>query len=67
MISCKEAGRFTSARLDGKLGLRERMMLRMHLALCDGCSRVDRQFHFLRRAVARYVGRSSEEGDAEKS
>jgi len=63
MLNCKEASRLSSEALDRKLSLRERMLLRMHLAICDACSRVNAQYQFLRRAISELV-ESSVEGDA---
>ena len=51
LLNCKEATSLASQGLDRRLGLGERILLRLHLAVCDGCSRVARQFAFLRRAV----------------
>lgn len=56
MLSCKEASRLTSDALDRRLGMGERIALGMHLALCAGCKRVDRQFRLLRRAMAEVSG-----------
>jgi hypothetical protein len=52
MLTCKEASRLNSEELDRKLGVGEWLTLRMHLAVCRGCSRVNAQFQFLRRAVS---------------
>jgi hypothetical protein len=41
MLSCK----------DRKLAFGERVALRLHLAICDGCRNVGAQFRFLRVAV----------------
>jgi len=38
--------------LDRKLALRERFALRLHVAICTACTRVEKQLEFLRRAVA---------------
>ena len=65
MISCKKATQFASEKLDRKLSFGERMALRLHLALCGPCDRIDRQFQLLRHAMARYVDRSSDTGDSE--
>jgi len=51
LLNCKEATSLASQGLDRRLGLGERILLRLHLAVCDGCSRVTRQFAFLRKAV----------------
>jgi hypothetical protein len=51
MLSCKEASRLVSQGLDRKLGFGERVALRMHLAICDGCANFRKQLAFLQRAV----------------
>ena len=51
LLTCKEATHLASQGLDRRLGLGERLLLRLHLAVCDGCSRVARQFAFMRKAV----------------
>jgi Putative zinc-finger len=61
-LSCKEASRLLSLALDRRLTLGERTALRLHLALCDGCTRLKTQFEFLRRALASYSG-SAERGE----
>jgi len=55
MLTCKEASRLISERLDRKLGVGQWLALRMHLMLCDGCSRVNRQFQMLRRAMSQLL------------
>ena len=57
MLSCKEAARLVSQGLDRRLGLGERLALRLHLAICDGCKNFRKQVLFLRRAVARLGNR----------
>ena len=51
MLSCKETTRLLSQGEDRKLAFGERVMLRVHLALCNGCRNANAQFKFLRRAV----------------
>ena len=58
MLSCKEAARLVSQGLDRRLGLGERLALRLHLAICDGCTNFRKQVLFLRRAVARLGNRT---------
>ena len=53
MLSCKEASRLLSQGLDRKLGFGERVMLRVHLAICDGCTNFKSQVEFLRKAMSR--------------
>jgi hypothetical protein len=49
--SCKEVSHLVSQGLDRELGLGERLRLRAHLAICNGCTNFKRQVEFLRRAV----------------
>jgi len=63
-LTCKEAGRLISEGLDRKLGLRQRIALRLHLALCDACTRISAQFRFLRRAASRYPGPERDTGES---
>lgn len=51
MLSCKETSRLLSQGDDRKLGFGERIALRVHLAICDGCSNFNTQLRFLRLAV----------------
>jgi hypothetical protein len=51
LLSCKETSRLLSQREDRELAFGERIALRLHLAICDGCRNVGAQFKFLRRAV----------------
>ncbi len=51
-LSCKEASRLMSEALDRKLELRERFALRLHVAICTACTRVEKQLMILRHAVA---------------
>ncbi|MCL4800331.1 MAG: zf-HC2 domain-containing protein [Burkholderiales bacterium] len=57
MITCRQASHLLSERQDRPLGWGERASLRLHLALCAPCVRAAEQIEFLRRAMARYVGR----------
>ena len=52
MLTCKEATRLVSQGLDRRLGLAERLALRLHLLICDGCSNFSRQVAFLRRSLS---------------
>jgi predicted anti-sigma-YlaC factor YlaD len=53
MLSCKVATHLVSQGLDRRLGLAERVALRLHLAICDGCSNFKKQVAFLRKAMRR--------------
>lgn len=53
MLSCKEATQLVSQGLDRRLGFAERVALRLHLLICDGCSHFTKQLAFLQKAVKR--------------
>ena len=59
ILSCKEVSRLVSQGLDRRLGFGERIALRVHLAICEGCTNFSRQLAFLRKAVSR-IGDSNE-------
>ena len=60
-ITCREASRLISAGLDTGLSLSERTALRLHLLVCDACTRLKAQFEFMRRALAAYADRDNDE------
>ena len=59
MLSCKETTRLLSQGEDRRLAFGERVALRVHLAICNGCRNVSAQFKFLRVAVKS----AAEDGD----
>jgi hypothetical protein len=54
VISCQEASRLLSQRQDRPLVFGERVKLRLHLVLCDVCTRFAAQLDFMREALRRY-------------
>jgi Putative zinc-finger len=58
-LSCREATRLVSEGLDRRLPFGARVALRVHLAVCDGCTNFKRQVDFLRRAVRELGSRAS--------
>jgi hypothetical protein len=58
-LSCREASHLVSEGLDRRLGLRERIALRVHLAICDGCTEFSKQIAFLRKALQQLGSRRS--------
>ena len=56
-LTCKEATHLVSEGLDRDLGVMERVRLRLHLLICDGCTNFSRQVAFLRKAIQR-LGKS---------
>ena len=54
MLSCREATRLASERLDREMPFWRRMGLRLHVLMCRACSRYTRQVTALDRAVAEH-------------
>ena len=54
MRSCKEASALLIAREDQNLPLRERLALRLHLAICAACPRFERQLLTMRNAMKQW-------------
>lgn len=50
MLSCKEANRLMSQELDRKLSWSERIGLKLHVSMCDGCSNFRKQMGVVRNA-----------------
>lgn len=50
-LSCREASRLLSERLDTSLLAGDRARLRLHVAICEACRGVDQQFDVIRRAM----------------
>ena len=63
LLSCKETTRLLSQGEDRALGFGERVTLRLHLVICDGCRNVGRQFKFLRRAVRHLAEHGNDEAN----
>ncbi len=53
-LSCQQASRLLSQREDERLPFGKRLRLRLHLAYCDACTNVSRQFETLRLAMRRW-------------
>lgn len=50
MMNCKQATQLMSQELDRPLRWHERMALRFHVMMCDGCSNFRKQMDFIRNA-----------------
>lgn len=59
MLSCKDTSRLVSQSLDRRLSWRERWSVRLHLLICDMCTRFKKQVEFLHRVVQEYVRRGA--------
>lgn len=56
MLSCKQATELMSQEQDRRLGLAERIGLRLHVLMCSGCNNYRRQMGVLRAACRRFGG-----------
>ena len=66
-LTCKEASRLISSGLDKELSAAQRTALRLHLAVCDACSKLKAQFIFLRRALSAYSSGGTDRNDPPRS
>ncbi len=55
MLSCKEISHLVSESLDRKLPFHQRLQVRLHLLMCQFCSRFRKQLLFLRDAARHYL------------
>ena len=53
-LSCKEATRVVSRAQERSLSAFEAWKLRMHLAVCEKCTRFEQQIRLIREALRRY-------------
>lgn len=51
--TCREVSRMVSAGLDRQLGPIDRVRLRLHLSVCDGCTHFTRHMRLIRDAMQR--------------
>lgn len=54
-MNCRETTRLISEAQDRRLGLGERLQLRVHLLYCGGCRRFGTQMDVLRQLTRSYV------------
>jgi hypothetical protein len=52
-LTCKDAARLLSHAHEQPLGGWQRLRLRLHLAICDGCTNFRRQLAFIHEALRR--------------
>lgn len=61
MLSCHDlANKVASNYVDGQLGWRERVGVRLHLALCDNCRRFIKQLKLVRAVIRQHQPISSD-------
>ena len=55
--SCRRTSELLSQAQDRPLTLREKVLVHIHLPLCNGCRNFWEQLAFIRRAARRYAAR----------
>ena len=61
-LSCREASQLISEGMDRRLSFTEKTALRLHVGICDACTRFAKQLAFLRRALKSFPGPDGPEG-----
>ena len=61
MLTCKHASQLVSQSLDRRLTIRERFMLRLHLLVCNACSRFFMQLTLLSKMIHRMKKQAEED------
>ncbi|NOU01490.1 MAG: zf-HC2 domain-containing protein [Gallionella sp.] len=55
MLNCKQASELLSQALDRDITLREKILLKLHLLICHGCSNFSKQMTVMRKACRSYL------------
>ena len=58
LISCLKATRLISASAERRLGVRERLALALHLAVCAACRNFEQQVPLLGRMMRRFAAQA---------
>lgn len=64
MINCRDTAQLVSESMDRKLPWRRRLQVRLHLFVCDNCSRYNKQLQIFRRI---FKQQSEPQDDVESS
>lgn len=67
MLNCQEATRLLSESQERDLAFSERMNLKLHLLLCQGCANFGKQMGVLRQLARRYKNAGLPEDDSRLS
>ena len=66
MMNCREATRIMSESQERQLGLKERIAIKMHTAMCSGCRNFSKQMHILGEIMREYAAGGDEKAKADK-
>ena len=61
--TCREVTALVLARQDRELGLAERLAVRIHMIICKGCPRFERQVALMQQAMPRWRSYRDGAGD----
>lgn len=64
--TCKEVAAILVAREDRKLGVADRLALRLHMVICDACPRFERQMLTMRNGLRQWRNYSEPDDDSGK-
>lgn len=62
MLTCRQVSHLVSEAEDRRLGFMERLRLRAHLKVCEGCPHFHNQIQFMRKMMQRHPLRRDEDG-----
>ena len=51
MLNCKQNSELLSQALDRTMTFREKLAMRLHLMMCQGCRNFEKQMSFIRKAA----------------
>lgn len=63
MLKCKQVSHLLSEAQDRELALTERLPLRLHLLICEGCRNYGKQLDLLRAATQHYQDAPRDDAD----
>ncbi len=61
MLSCKKAAELIDKKSVVKLSRREKMQLKLHLSICEGCEVYQKQSKFIGELITKHFGGLEEE------
>lgn len=67
MLSCKDATRIMSEKLDRQLSTAEKLSLGFHLTLCKGCRNYDKQMAIIHQACRQVSGQAINQSSAKEN
>jgi predicted anti-sigma-YlaC factor YlaD len=65
MLTCKQATRIMSEKLDRELSRAEKLSLGFHLTICKGCRNYDKQMGIIHQACQHVSGRAGGKAGAD--